>query len=176
MIILEYFYLFVHNKKYQKCHLVNGTLQGRTIFDMEICTSLLTGNYCRPWWLSRMLIHLMIRRLWVWSLQGPATVFPRDWAWKIFYGFSLSSPDSRRTVVSFRWKNMHKYWLTGLRGFSIPRKSVLRLANMSLMGWLGSKTLTQKSVNTYKLNRTILFIVYVVQSFEYYSYKRLTLM
>ena len=30
--------------------------------------------------------------------------------WNIFCSHSLTSADSRRTVVSFWWKNVHKYW------------------------------------------------------------------
>ena len=31
---------------------------------------------------------------------------------EIFYSQSLPSADSRSAVVSFWWKNVHKYWLT----------------------------------------------------------------
>ena len=31
-----------------------------------------------------------------------------DWSWNIFYGHSLPSADSRRAVVSFWRKNVHK--------------------------------------------------------------------
>ena len=34
------------------------------------------------------------------------------WSWNIFYSCSLHSANSRRAVVSFRGKNVHKYSLT----------------------------------------------------------------
>ena len=37
-----------------------------------------------------------------------ATFFRGDWSWNTFYGHSLPSADSRRTVLSFWWKNVHK--------------------------------------------------------------------
>ena len=43
---------------------------------------------------------------WVWQH------FRRDGSWIIFYGHSLPSADSRRAVVSFWGKNVHKYCLT----------------------------------------------------------------
>ena len=36
-----------------------------------------------------------------------ATFFLGDWSWNIFYGHSLPSADSRRSVVSFWRKNAH---------------------------------------------------------------------
>ena len=38
---------------------------------------------------------------------GSATFFCGDWSWFFFYGHSLPSVDSRKTVVSFWRKNMH---------------------------------------------------------------------
>ena len=38
---------------------------------------------------------------------GSATFFRVNWSWNIFYGHSLPSADSRRTVVSFWRKNVH---------------------------------------------------------------------
>ena len=43
---------------------------------------------------------------------GSGTFFRGDWSWNIVYGHSLPSADSRRAVVSFWRKNVHKYWLT----------------------------------------------------------------
>ena len=42
---------------------------------------------------------------------GLATFCRADWSWSIFYNHSLPSADSRRAVVSFWQKNVHKYWL-----------------------------------------------------------------
>ena len=42
-----------------------------------------------------------------------------------FYSHSLSSADSRKAVVCFWRKNVHKYWATTYR-LSLPRKSVVR--------------------------------------------------
>ena len=61
----------------------------------------------------------------------------------ILYGHSLPSADSRRTVVSFLQKNVHKYWLTALRTKPAQKKMWLgKLAahDMTLMGWLDRKT------------------------------------
>ena len=55
---------------------------------------------------------------------GSATFFHGDWSWNSFYGHSLPSPDSRRAVVSFWQKNMHKR--PHIRGLSLPSKSVVR--------------------------------------------------
>ena len=41
------------------------------------------------------------------SRPRSATFFRGDWSWTIFYGHSLPSDDSRRTVVSFWRKNVH---------------------------------------------------------------------
>ena len=52
-----------------------------------------------------------------------------------FYGHSLSSPDSRREVVSYLRKNVHWVLVNRLVGLSLPRKSVVRLTdrpNMTL--------------------------------------------
>ena len=38
---------------------------------------------------------------------------------------SLPSADLRRAVISFRWKNVHKYWLTTLKTKSALEKCVL---------------------------------------------------
>ena len=38
---------------------------------------------------------------------GPAISFRGDWSWYIYYGHSLPSADSRRTVVIFWQKNVH---------------------------------------------------------------------
>ena len=48
---------------------------------------------CRPRWLSRIRVRLVIRRSR--ARFPPATFFRRNWLWNIFYY------DSRRTVVSF---------------------------------------------------------------------------
>ena len=68
----------------------------------------------RDWsqWLSWMLSWLVIRRPLVQSPLGLAAFFHGDWSWNIFYCDSLPSADSRSAVVSFWWKQEHKYWLT----------------------------------------------------------------
>ena len=48
-------------------------------------------------------------RSWVQSRLGPAKFFCRDWSWNISYGHPLPSADSRKAVISFWWKNVHKY-------------------------------------------------------------------
>ena len=44
--------------------------------------------------------------------KGSSKILSCDWSLNIFYGHSLPSTDSRRAVVSFWQKNVHKYWLT----------------------------------------------------------------
>ena len=39
--------------------------------------------------------------------NGSTTFFHGDWSWNIFFGHSLPSADSRRTVVSFWHENVH---------------------------------------------------------------------
>ena len=97
----------------------------------------------RPRWLSRMCIQLEIRRSWVWSPPGLASFFCGDWSWNKFYCHSLSSPDSRRTVVSFWQKNCTS---TGYAGKVWLGK--LSTLSMTLIGWLGCKTSTQ-SINQF---------------------------
>ena len=72
----------------------------------------LNFSTCWPWWLTWMHVWLVIKRSWVQSPLGSATFFRGDWAWNIFYSDSLPSAYSRRAVVSFWQKNVHKYWLT----------------------------------------------------------------
>ena len=60
--------------------------------------------------------------------------------WNIFWGHSFPSADSRRAVVSFWWKNVHKYWLTALRTKPAQEKvwsGELTVLYMTQMGWLG---------------------------------------
>ena len=66
--------------------------------------------------LSRMRIQLMIRRLWVWSPPIRQHSF-MEIDHKIFSTVILSLPLTyeRRAVVSFRQKNLHKYWLATSR-------------------------------------------------------------
>ena len=52
-------------------------------------------------------VRLETRRSWVQPPPRSATFFHGDWSWNIFYGHSLPSADSRRTVVSFWRKNVH---------------------------------------------------------------------
>ena len=52
-------------------------------------------------------VRLETRRSRVQSPPRSATFFRGDWSWNIFYGHSLASADSRRTVVSFWRKNVH---------------------------------------------------------------------
>ena len=61
----------------------------------------------RPRWLSWCVVLLETRRSRVQPLPRSATFFRGDWLWNIFYGHSLPSADSRRTVISFRRKNVH---------------------------------------------------------------------
>ena len=94
--------------------------------------------------LNRMRIWLVIMRSWIRSLPGLATFFRGHSSWNIFYSHSLPSAYSRRAVVCFWWKNVHKYW--SLRGLSLLRKfwlGKLNTHNMTLMGWLGHETSTQ---------------------------------
>ena len=60
--------------------------------------------------LSRMRVRLVIRRSWVRSSPGSATLFRGYWSWNNFYGHSLPSAVSRRAVVSFWRKTVHKYF------------------------------------------------------------------
>ena len=46
------------------------------------------------------------------TLAGSATFFRESWSYDIFYGHSLPSADSRRSVVSFWRKECAQYWLT----------------------------------------------------------------
>ena len=46
---------------------------------------------------------------------GPETFFRGDRSGNICYSDSLPSADSRRAVVSFWQKNVHKYWLTRIK-------------------------------------------------------------
>ena len=68
-----------------------------------------------PRWLSRMRVRLVIRSLRARSSPGRAIFFRGDLSWNVFYGHSLPSVDSRRAVVSFWRKNVHRYWLTDQR-------------------------------------------------------------
>ena len=61
---------------------------------------------------SQMYVWLVIMRSLVWSLPIQASYFRGDWSWNTSYGHSFPSTDSRRAIVSFWWKNMHKYCLT----------------------------------------------------------------
>ena len=58
-----------------------------------------------------MRVRLVIRRSRVRSPLGLATSFRGDWSRNIFYNHSTPSADSRKAVVSFSRKNVHKYWL-----------------------------------------------------------------
>ena len=62
------------------------------------------NRYCRPQWLSWMRHPTGDQEV---AGSTPATFFPGDWSWNIFYGHSVPSPDSRRAVVSFWRKNVH---------------------------------------------------------------------
>ena len=53
-------------------------------------------------------VRLETRRSRVQPPPRAATFFRGDWSWNIFYGHSLPSADSRRAVVSFWRKNVHK--------------------------------------------------------------------
>ena len=53
-------------------------------------------------------VRLETRRSRVQPPPRSATFFRGDWSWNIFYGHSLPSADSRRAVVSFWRKNLHK--------------------------------------------------------------------
>ena len=57
----------------------------------------------------------------------------------------ILSADSRRAVVSFLWKNVHKYWLTAQRTKPVQEKVWLgKLTALTwLVGWLGRKTSTE---------------------------------
>ena len=50
---------------------------------------------------------------WILSRLGTATFSSGDWSWNIFYGHSLPSAGSRRTVFSFWRKNVHKRGWSG---------------------------------------------------------------
>ena len=52
-------------------------------------------------------VRLESRRSRVQPPPRSATFFLGDWSWNIFYGHSLPSADSRRTVVSFWRKNVY---------------------------------------------------------------------
>ena len=83
-----------------------------------------TFEQSQRWSLSR----LVIRRAWVHG-SGPATFFHWDWSWNLFYGHSLPSADSRREVVSYLRKKVHRVLVNRLIGLSLPRKSVVRLTD-----------------------------------------------
>ena len=85
----------------------------------------ITYNLSRPRLLSPMRVRLVIRKLRIRPLSGSATFFRGDWSWNIFYGHSLLSTDSRRAVVSFWGKNVHRYRLTAWRNMP-AQESVVR--------------------------------------------------
>ena len=108
------------------------------------------------WWLGWMPIRLLSRRWWVQSPPGLAKFFSGDWSWNIFYGHSLLSADSRRSVVSFWWKNVHTYWLIASKTKPSQEKvwlGKLTTFNMILMSWLGHKT--SMHTNKYQYNGTV---------------------
>ena len=92
---------------------VNKVLLENKIFKKKIQNKNLTTYLCL---LAKspfcVFFFLVIRRLQLWAHLGVATFFHGDWSWNIFYSHSLPSSDSRKAVVSFWWKNVHKYWLT----------------------------------------------------------------
>ena len=105
-----------------------------------------SSHWSRPWWLVWMHVRLVIRQSGVRSRPSPARFFHGDWSWNIFYGHFLLSADSRRAVVSFWWKNVHKSWLTAQRTKPAQEKVWLgkrTVLSMTLMGWLGHKASTQ---------------------------------
>ena len=107
----------------------------------NVCTGLSSSVRCMSDWWSGGVCSIP---------AGLATFFHRDWSWTIFYGHSLPSTDSRKAVVSFWWKNVHKYWLTAKR--TKPAQEKVWLGNMAtldmtLMSRLGRKTSTNKSLN-----------------------------
>ena len=57
----------------------------------------------------------------------PAHSFVETWSGKHFYGHSPSAADSRRAVVSYWRKNVHKVLVNCLGG--LPRNSVARLTD-----------------------------------------------
>ena len=75
-----------------------------------------------------------------------ATFFRGDWSWNIFYGHSLPSSDSRKAVVSFWWKSVHKILVNRLEDYACPVNmwlGKLTVLNMTPLGWLGRKTSAQ---------------------------------
>ena len=58
--------------------------------------------------------------------------------------FVSSSADSRRAVVSYWRKYVHKVLVNRLEGLNLPRKSVVRLTDMTLDVYRGRKTTTQQ--------------------------------
>ena len=71
-------------------------------------------------------------------LPCPVTFFHVDWSWNIFFSHCLSSTDSRREVVSFLWKKVHKYWLTTYCPFNhLERRfSWHFILNENILFWL----------------------------------------
>ena len=88
-----------HSLQFWALHLMRCLIIG-----LNYC---LTGKYGRPWSDCFLPEHVGHG---VRSLSSPATFFRRDWSWNIFYGHSLPSAGSRRDVISFWRKNVHKYW------------------------------------------------------------------
>ena len=64
---------------------------------------------------------------------------------EIFSTVLFPSADSRRAVVSFWQKNVHKYWLTAWRIKPAQKQVLGKLTrlDMTQMGLLGCKTSTQ---------------------------------
>ena len=66
----------------------------------------------QPECLGRISVRLVIGGSRSQTLPGRATFLLEDWIWNIFYGHFLPSADSRKAVVSFWRKTVHKYRLT----------------------------------------------------------------
>ena len=88
----------------------------------------------------------------------------RSWVRYAVWPHTFVSPstDSRRAVVSFWQKYMHKVLVNCLRGLSLPRKSVVRLTDhpdMTLGVYCGRKTTTQQQLQMYYTQQHYHFFV-----------------
>ena len=113
--------------------------------------------FCRPRWLSRMRARLLIRWSQTRSPPGPATFFRRDWSWNIFFGHSLPSADSRRAVVSFWRKNVHKYTLTAQR-------TKLAQEKCSWVNWPARHDLNSVDWAVNQTNQAVFFFQHFIQN------------